>query len=341
MSASKATIVGVSGLILVTVGLAAHGLVDLTERYIDWRKARARARVETRETKELKKKSGIIVGKSSIGESKENNLMNPRQFMESNLLYGTISCKYGNQDRELKIVRFGRKDESFIAIIDDFLPADKCRSIIAGIKEEKLTVANDTGLNGKRVSSRDHVTYKVGGFRDDEVHTLISCFMPSSDETPTIPTELLKDPGSKTDSLADTTPSNTVVSLCDKCIVEQDSDGVAIPAKRLKDNFNIRVKQYDASRSDKLGTFIHMDINETTIIVYLNNLDQDAGGETEFINLGLTVEPRMGRAVVFQSYKKISEDRWKKDWNLEHRGNPLRSGKKYILQAQSYGLKDL
>lgn len=56
---------------------------------------------------------------------------------------------------------------------------------------------------------------------------------------------------------------------------------------------------------------------QVSVIVYLN--DVEAGGETVF-NAGLSVEPRQGRVLVFPS-----------SLTFEHRGNPPRSGPKYVL----------
>lgn len=61
-----------------------------------------------------------------------------------------------------------------------------------------------------------------------------------------------------------------------------------------------------------------------TILVYLNNVD--GGGETEFPNLNLKIEPKQGRIVYFENYnkKEICQDSC-------HRSLPVERGEKWAF----------
>jgi prolyl 4-hydroxylase len=69
----------------------------------------------------------------------------------------------------------------------------------------------------------------------------------------------------------------------------------------------------------------------TTLIFYLNN--GMVGGETEFVNLDLKIEPETGKGLLF----------WSTDQNnnlikeSKHRGNIIESGEKWIATVWSHG----
>tara|TARA_B110000858_G_scaffold191056_1_gene239827 strand:+ start:646 stop:1194 length:549 start_codon:yes stop_codon:yes gene_type:complete len=61
-----------------------------------------------------------------------------------------------------------------------------------------------------------------------------------------------------------------------------------------------------------------------TVIVYLN--DDFQGGETCFPNLDMCIEPKRGRALVFNTYDMLNRCTRK----ALHEGRPVRDGTKYI-----------
>merc|ERR1719159_1442903 len=62
-----------------------------------------------------------------------------------------------------------------------------------------------------------------------------------------------------------------------------------------------------------------------TLFLYLNDVPESEGGETEFPYLGIRVRPKKGSAVV---WKNITED-GQMDERLIHQGLPPKSGIKY------------
>jgi hypothetical protein len=54
-------------------------------------------------------------------------------------------------------------------------------------------------------------------------------------------------------------------------------------------------------------------------IIYLNNLEKEAGGATEFM-YGRSIQPSVGRVLFFPA-----------TWNFVHRGAEVKHGKKYII----------
>jgi len=65
-----------------------------------------------------------------------------------------------------------------------------------------------------------------------------------------------------------------------------------------------------------------------TVYLYLNDLDEEAGGGTQFTNLGgLTVQPKRGRALLWPSV--LDEDPHKKDVRTMHQAMPVIKGVKY------------
>ena len=61
-----------------------------------------------------------------------------------------------------------------------------------------------------------------------------------------------------------------------------------------------------------------------TVLAYLNNVD--GGGETEFPNLGLKIQPKQGRIVYFDNYNKknVCQD-------SRHRSLPVERGEKWAF----------
>lgn len=55
-------------------------------------------------------------------------------------------------------------------------------------------------------------------------------------------------------------------------------------------------------------------------MTYLNSVDDDAGGETEFKYQDIKVKPEKGKTII-----------WPADWTYTHRGNIIKSGNKYIV----------
>jgi prolyl 4-hydroxylase len=67
-----------------------------------------------------------------------------------------------------------------------------------------------------------------------------------------------------------------------------------------------------------------------TLIMYLN--DEFKGGETSFPNIGLSIQPKRGKAILFWStdkYERIHEE-------AEHQGMPVLEGQKYICTKWSH-----
>jgi prolyl 4-hydroxylase len=84
----------------------------------------------------------------------------------------------------------------------------------------------------------------------------------------------------------------------------------------------------DKSFCDKMNN--NAGQRRSTLLIYLN--DDFEGGETEFVNIGLTVKPEKGKAILF----------WNTDENeniiqeSKHRGNPVLSGQKWICTKWSH-----
>jgi prolyl 4-hydroxylase len=72
-----------------------------------------------------------------------------------------------------------------------------------------------------------------------------------------------------------------------------------------------------------------MGVRTLTVFLYLN--DVEAGGGTEFPNIGLTVQPRKGRAVIWPSV--LNENPNAKDLRTNHGALPVQSGIKYGANA--------
>lgn len=63
-----------------------------------------------------------------------------------------------------------------------------------------------------------------------------------------------------------------------------------------------------------------------TYIVYLNDVDEDCGGTTDFKN-GKRIQPKTGKLMIFPT-----------TWTYLHRGKKVEKGDKYILTSFVYGV---
>jgi hypothetical protein len=99
-----------------------------------------------------------------------------------------------------------------------------------------------------------------------------------------------------------------------------------IPTSQAYENF--RIKRYRPGKGEEFGP--HVDISGAAmatrmiaVLWYLN--DVEAGGETEFLSLGLSIRPRKGRVLVFPP-----------TFLYPHAGRPPRSGVKYIVGSYAH-----
>jgi len=86
-----------------------------------------------------------------------------------------------------------------------------------------------------------------------------------------------------------------------------------------------RIKRYIAEDKDQFGT--HVECSNTdnarrflNILWYLNDVEED--GTTEFTGFDLKVQPKAGSVVIFPPF-----------WMFPHKGNLLKTGKKYLLHT--------
>ena len=63
-----------------------------------------------------------------------------------------------------------------------------------------------------------------------------------------------------------------------------------------------------------------------TVLMYFSDMEE--GGETYFNQLDLTVQPKMGRILVFPNV--LNEEPDEMDERMEHEATPVTSGSKYI-----------
>jgi hypothetical protein len=92
---------------------------------------------------------------------------------------------------------------------------------------------------------------------------------------------------------------------------------------------HIKMKRYTPSESSIIGITDHIDDSEYTLLIYLNDVAVESGGSTVFPFIELDIQPRAGRAIWFHTRTMTVVEK-----NLTHRGEPLVSGEKYIIQAQ-------
>ena len=87
---------------------------------------------------------------------------------------------------------------------------------------------------------------------------------------------------------------------------------------------SVRIKRYRAGSDERFEPhFDSIDTSANRYLVFLWYLNDVAdGGETQFCDLGLQVEARAGRLLVFPPY-----------WMFQHAGMPPRSNDKYIVST--------
>jgi prolyl 4-hydroxylase len=87
---------------------------------------------------------------------------------------------------------------------------------------------------------------------------------------------------------------------------------------------DLRIKKYSRAAADKFQPhFDATDIHPLRYLVFLWYLNDVAeGGETEFCDLGVRVQARAGRLLMFPPY-----------WMYQHAGLPPRTNDKYILST--------
>lgn len=87
---------------------------------------------------------------------------------------------------------------------------------------------------------------------------------------------------------------------------------------------NLRIKRYSVTAGDCFQPhFDALDYCSNRYMVFLWYLnDVDEGGETEFCDLGLRIEARQGRLLMFPPY-----------WMFQHAGLPPRSNDKYMIST--------
>lgn len=93
------------------------------------------------------------------------------------------------------------------------------------------------------------------------------------------------------------------------------------PRNRLE---NLRIKRYSVDAGDQFQPhFDALDYCSNRYMVFLWYLnDVSEGGETEFCDLGLRIEARQGRLLMFPPY-----------WMFQHAGLPPRSNDKYMIST--------
>ena len=88
---------------------------------------------------------------------------------------------------------------------------------------------------------------------------------------------------------------------------------------------NFRIKHYKEGGHDRFDEHVdscNYDSSKRffSFFWYLNDVEK--GGETEFTNLGIKIEPKKGRLLTFPPL-----------WMFPHTGNPVIKGEKYILHT--------
>ena len=113
--------------------------------------------------------------------------------------------------------------------------------------------------------------------------------------------------------------------IIDTALTRYNADvGLAIPIPHSPSTSDLVMKQYRPGGTEKFQLHfdaIHHVANRYLVFLwYLNDLD--AGGETRFPQLDVTVAPRAGRLLMFPPY-----------WMYQHEGVPPVSGDKYIAST--------
>ena len=97
---------------------------------------------------------------------------------------------------------------------------------------------------------------------------------------------------------------------------------LAVPSRPTIDD--LRIKRYRAGGDDQFEPhFDAIDVRSQRYMVFLWYLNDVAeGGETEFPDLGIKIQARTGRLLMFPPY-----------WMFQHAGLPPRSNDKYIVST--------
>jgi hypothetical protein len=97
---------------------------------------------------------------------------------------------------------------------------------------------------------------------------------------------------------------------------------LAVPSRPTIDD--LRIKRYRAGSDDQFEPhFDAIDVRSQLYLVFLWYLNDVAeGGETEFPDLGIKVQARAGRLLMFPPY-----------WMFQHAGLPPRSNDKYLVST--------
>jgi len=113
--------------------------------------------------------------------------------------------------------------------------------------------------------------------------------------------------------------------LVDRALLRYNADiGLTIPIPNSPVISDLIMKRYRSGGAEKFQLHFdainHVSSRYLVMLWYLN--DVEAGGETRFPQLELSVDPRAGRLLMFPPY-----------WMYQHEGLPPLSGEKYILSA--------
>jgi hypothetical protein len=113
--------------------------------------------------------------------------------------------------------------------------------------------------------------------------------------------------------------------LIDRALLRYNADvGLTIPIPNAPVVSDLIMKRYRSGGAEKFQLHFdavnHVSSRYLVLLWYLN--DVQAGGETRFPQLELSVDPRAGRLLMFPPY-----------WMYQHEGLPPLSGEKYILSA--------
>jgi prolyl 4-hydroxylase len=113
--------------------------------------------------------------------------------------------------------------------------------------------------------------------------------------------------------------------LVDRALLRYNADvGLTIPIPNSPVISDLVMKRYRSGGAERFQLHFdavnHLSSRYLVLLWYLN--DVEAGGETRFPQLDLSVDPRAGRLLMFPPY-----------WMYQHEGMPPRSGEKYILSA--------
>jgi prolyl 4-hydroxylase len=111
----------------------------------------------------------------------------------------------------------------------------------------------------------------------------------------------------------------------DRALLRYNADvGLTIPIPNSPVISDLIMKRYRSSGDERFQLHFdavnHLSSRYLVLLWYLN--DVEAGGETRFPQLELSVDPRAGRLLMFPPY-----------WMYQHEGLPPLSGEKYILSV--------